>query len=65
MAYSFTNSKGQIYHLHEVKSARCDKMLYYFCKTQNNKGHNMIDLPETLEVIENPKTKLPCVRRKK
>jgi len=55
MAYSHTNSKGQKYWLHQKGS------LFFFSK--NPEG--AIDLPDHLEVFENPRTGLPMVRKKK
>jgi len=39
--------------------------LFYFCKTQNNKGHEMIDLPENMEVILSSHSGHPLPRKKK
>jgi len=55
MAYSHTNSKGQVYWLHQKGS------LFFFSKSQEGS----IDLPSNLEVFENSRTSLPMVRKKK
>ena len=64
MGYVHTNTKGNVYYLHTVKT-KADKNLYYFCKRQDNKGHAMIDIPEGFEVVEGSISMLPCLRRKK
>ncbi|MEM5782473.1 MAG: hypothetical protein QXD43_04755 [Candidatus Aenigmatarchaeota archaeon] len=55
MVYEFTNSKGQKFWLHQKGK------LFFFSKNQEG----AIDLPSDLEVFENPRTKLPMVRKKK
>jgi len=65
MVYAHTNNKGVVYYLHTVPSKTTGKPLFFFSKTQNNKGHKMIDLPEGYEVVENPRSNLPMIRRKK
>ena len=55
MAYEITNSKGQKYFLHSKGR------LFFFSK----KAEESIDLPSNLEVFENPRTRLPMVRKKK
>jgi len=55
MPYSHTNSKGQTYHLH----TRGGK-LFFFSKDPKDS----IDLPENLQVVENPRTGLPMVKKK-
>jgi hypothetical protein len=60
MAFSFTNSKNQVYYLH-FREGRGGAKLFFFSKDPSN----AIDLPEGFEVFENPKTSLPMVRRKK
>jgi hypothetical protein len=55
MAYSHKNSKGVTYWLHNRGK------LFFFSK--NPEG--AIDLPDNLEVFENPRTGLPMVRKKK
>jgi hypothetical protein len=60
MAFSFTNSKGQVYYLHSREGRRGAK-LFFFSKDPSG----AIDLPEGFEVFENPKTSLPMIRRKK
>jgi len=56
MAYEHTNSKGQKYWLHQKGK------LFFFSKN----AEGAIDLPSNdFEIIENTKTGLPMVRRKK
>jgi len=55
MTYELTNSKGQKYFLHSKGR------LFFFSK----KPEESIDLPSNLEVFENPRTRLPMVRKKK
>jgi len=55
MVYEHTNSRGQKYYLH----TRGGK-LFFFSKNPEDG----VDLPERLEVTENPRTGLPMVRKK-
>lgn len=55
MAYEHVNSKGVKFYLHSKGK------LFFFSKDPNG----AVDLPENLEVFENPRTKLPIVRKKK
>lgn len=50
-----TNKKGVKYYLHS------NGRLLFFSKSPEGG----IDLPEGMEIIENPKTGLPMVKRKK
>jgi hypothetical protein len=59
MGFSYKNSKGQIYYLHS-REGRGGAKLFFFSKDPSGS----IDLPEELEVFENPKTSLPMVRKK-
>jgi hypothetical protein len=67
MAFSVTSKKsGKKYHLHskevELTGGRKQK-IYYFA---GEAGANAVeDLPEGYEVVENAKTGLPLLRRKK
>ena len=64
MGYEHTNSKGQVYYLQTVKSTRgCD--LYYFSKQNKLKSERAIELPENFEVVENTRSGLPVIRKKK
>jgi hypothetical protein len=55
MAYSHKNSRGVTYYLH----TRGGK-LFFFSKDPANG----IDLPSHLQVMENPRTGLPMVKKK-
>jgi hypothetical protein len=55
MAYSHKNSRGVTYYLH----TRGGK-LFFFSKDPADG----IDLPSHLQVVENPKTGLPLVKKK-
>lgn len=59
MAYSHKNSRGQTYWLHS-REGKGGATLYFFSK--DPKGS--VDLPQNMEVFENPKTSLPMVRKK-
>ncbi|MFH1229093.1 MAG: hypothetical protein V1678_01555 [Candidatus Aenigmatarchaeota archaeon] len=54
MAYEHTNSKGVKYYLHNK-----GKLLFF-----SKKPEGAINLPDTLQVIENTRTGLPMVKRK-
>lgn len=65
MAYSFTNSKGQVYYLHHTKvtlrGSGKTQDIYYFAKTA---GANAIDeLPAGRKVMEVQKTGLPVLKK--
>lgn len=55
MSYSHKNSRGQTYYLH----TRGGK-LFYFSKDPKDS----IDLPSNFQVVENPRTGLPLVKKK-
>ena len=55
MGYEHTNSRGVKYYLH----TRGGK-LFFFSKDPTDS----IDLPQNLEVMENPRTGLPMVKKK-
>ena len=63
MVYKYTNSKGKDWYLHTVKSTR-GYNLYYFSGIEKARPDRQIDLPPEFEVIENPRSGLPVVRRK-
>lgn len=52
--YEYRNKKGTDYYLHNKGR------LFYFSKEK--KGG--IELPKEFKVVENPKTGLPCVKKK-
>ncbi len=55
MAYEHVNSRGVKYYLHQKGR------LFYFAKA---KKENAVDLPEGTEIVENPKTGLPMLKKK-
>lgn len=55
MVCSYKNKRGQTYYLHSRGK------LFFFSK----KKEEGVDLPEHLKIIENPRTGLPMVKRKK
>jgi hypothetical protein len=59
MAFSQTNSKGVIYHLHS-REARGGAKLYFFSKDPKDS----IDLPPQFQVVENPRTGLLMIKKK-
>jgi len=61
MVYEHTNSKGIKYFLNTTIGGKNKKILYYFSKDQRTP----VDMPEGFEVIENPVTKLPVLRKKR
>lgn len=67
MAYSVKSKKsGKTYYLHtkEVKLAGGRKQrIYYFAGEQQ--ANTLNELPEGFEVMENKRTGLPMLRRKK
>lgn len=67
MAYEYTNKKGQLYHLHskEVELRGGLKMRIFYFKKEVDEEFALNDLPEDREVVENERTGLPLVRRKR
>jgi len=67
MAYEYTNSKGQTYYLHskEVTLKGNLQMRIYYFKKEVDEQFAIDDIPEGREVVENERTGLPLVRRKK
>ncbi len=55
MGYEHTNSKGVKFWLHQRGH------LFFFSKNPEDS----IDLPEGYDVVENPKTGLPMIKKKK
>lgn len=66
MAFEQTNSKGQTYYLHQrevtLKGGR-QQTIYFFAKEV--KDGAIDELPSGYEVIENTRTGLPILRKKK
>ena len=66
MAFSIKSKKsGKMYYLHtkEVKLGKRKQRIYYFAGT---KGTNTLDaIPAGYETMENKKTGLPMLRKKK
>lgn len=67
MAYEYTNKKGDTYYLHskEVELRGGLKMRIYYFKKEVDDEFALDSLPEEREVIENERTGLPLVRRKR
>ena len=66
MAYSTESKKsGVTYYLHSkevtLRGGR-KQVIYYFAKEEKD---NACDMPDGYEVMENPKTGLPMLRRAK
>lgn len=66
MAFSYTNKKGQTYYLYttnvQLRGGNRTQTIYYFSRQQKD---GMLDaVPEGFEVVENPRTGLPVLRRK-
>jgi len=63
-AYAHTNSKGVTYYLNAkdvtLRGGKVQK-IYYFSKDERPEG---TDLPETMEVNENPRNGFLTVKRK-
>ncbi len=54
MVFSYSNSKGAKYFLHQK-----GKLLFF-----SKKAESPIDLPEGMAVVENQRTGLPMVKKK-
>lgn len=66
MAYSHTNSKGQVYYLHTsnvtLKGGH-QRAIYFFSKEVKKEG-SLDQLPDGYEVSENTRTGLPLLKKK-
>ncbi len=63
MAYTYTNSKGQKYILHSRQAGKNSKgRLFFFAKEEKEGSESK--LPDGYIVTENPKTKVPIVKKK-
>lgn len=67
MAYEYTNTKGQQYFLHskEVELRGGLKMRIFYFRKEVDAEFVLDELPKDREVIENERTGLPLVRRKR
>lgn len=63
MPYEIINSKGITYYLHCKKSTRSGSKIFFFSKTIRSE-FALDEIPEEMEVFENPRSKLPMLRRK-
>jgi hypothetical protein len=64
MAYTHTNSKGQTYYLHQrdvtLKGGRVQR-IYFFAREVKD---GAIDaMPAGMQVVENPRTGLPILKK--
>jgi len=59
MAFEYKNSRGQIYYLHS-REGKGGSKLYFFSKD----SADGIDLPPQFNIVENPRTGLPMVKKK-
>ena len=64
MAYSFTNSKGQTYHLHKkdvtLKNGR-QQTIYFFAR--DVRSGSMDAVPAGYEVVETKRTGMPVLKK--
>ena len=65
MPYSHRNSKGQTYYLHgkEVMLQNGRKQQIYYFAREPKAGEALDALPAGWEIIENPRTALPFLKR--
>lgn len=66
MGYVHTNSKGVSYYLHSkdvVLRGGKEQTIYFFAKAEGGKG-TPCDLPDTREVVENPRNGFLTLRKK-
>lgn len=65
MAYEYTNAKGQKYYLNNrevtLKGSGKQQTIYFFSK--NPTDTSIEEVPTDYEVIENPRTGLPVLRK--
>jgi hypothetical protein len=65
MPYSYKNSKGQSYFLHgkqvTLQGGRQQK-IHYFAR-EAKAGESLDSVPDGYEVVENPRTGLPFLKR--
>lgn len=65
MTFTYTNKKGQTYYLYttqvQLRGGNRQQTIYYFSKEE--KPGVLDTVPEGFEVVENPRTGLPVLRR--
>ncbi len=65
VAYKYTNSKGQAYHLHTrevtLKNGRVQR-IYYFARDVRPE-QALAEVPAGMEVIETERTGMPVLRK--
>lgn len=66
-AYSYTNSKGQTYHLHTrqvtLKNGRNQTIFYFARDVRPDQALEAV--PAGMEVVETQRTGMPVLRKKK
>ena len=64
MVFTHTNSKGQLYNLHQqdvpLKGGRIQR-IYFFARTVRDNSCEV--LPAGYIIVENPRTGLPCLKK--
>lgn len=70
MSYAAKSIKtGETYYLFSkevtLRGGRKQRIYYFSRDSKNSKGDAVMDLPEGMEVMENERTGLPMLRRKK
>jgi hypothetical protein len=67
MAFSHTNSKGQVYYLHqkdvELKGGRMQRIHFFAKDVRPSKGTPIDAVPDGHVIVENPRTGLPVLKR--
>ena len=62
--FSFTNNRGRVYYLHaktvELRNHHRQRIYYFASEEQDGV---LSEVPDGLEVVENPRTGLPFLRR--
>lgn len=68
MSYQYTNSRSTTYYLHRsaviLRGHKVSQTIYFFTKNANGKGEPC-DLPTNCEVMENTRSGMPLLRKKR
>ena len=66
MGHTYTNSRGQTYHLNKKDSqVRGGRIFTHYFYSPDKRPETDCDLPDIYEVVENPRNGFPVLRKKR
>ncbi len=66
MGYTYTNSKGQTYNLNKQDSkVKGGRIFTHYFFSPDLRPATSCDIPDTSEVVENPRNGFPVLRNKR